>query len=202
MPQQDFFLSADDDPEAVNRRSEPKRSESDAMDRCQHLTPWNGIQCTLKALKGKQKCMQHDTIGKNERKSRYNLALHSTGVASQMQDPEFTDMTAELSMLRVLLETYWNKCTDANDLFMHGHKIENIVEKIQRVLSMSKKLEVTLGQMVDKNGFSQFTNEVIQIISEEIVDQKLIQRIGARIGESIERAIAKSAASAEERFGS
>ncbi len=198
----DYFTATDDDPESVNRRSEPKRVESDAMDRCKYIHPQSHSQCKMQALPGKEKCAAHDIQGKNARKSRYNFALHAVGIKELMADDNFTCMNEEISALRKLFEIYWNKCTDDNDFFMHGSKLEGLAEKIQRILSMSKKLEVTLGQMVDKNGFNQFTNEVIAIISEEIQDKILLTRIGDKIGEAIERAIAKSAASAEERFGS
>ncbi len=198
----DHFNSPDDDPESVNKRSERQRVESDAMNRCKYVHPQSHTQCKMAALVGKEKCATHDIIGKNARKSRYNFARHATNISELMQDDNFTSMHAEISALRQLFEIYWNKCSDDHDLFMHGSKIEGIVEKIQRVLSMSKKLEVTLGQMVGRDGFNQFTNEVIQILSDEIEDKLLITRIGNKIGDAIERAIAKSAAAAEERIGS
>ncbi len=197
-----YFNSPDDDPEIVAKRSEIKRSESDAMDRCKHIHPQSSVQCKMQALKGREKCATHDVQGKNARKSRYNFATHATGIADLIADDNFTSMHEEIAAMRKLAEVYWNKCSDDNDLFMHGAKFEGIVEKIQRILSMSKKLEVTLGQMVDRNGFNQFTNEVIQIISDELEDKAILGRICEKIGEAIERAIAKSAATAEERIGS
>ncbi len=198
----DHFTSPDDDPESVNRRSLPKRAESDAMDRCKYIHPQSASQCKSRALPGKEKCAQHDIQGKNARKSRYNFARHASNINELMQDDNFTSMNEEISALRQLLEIYWNQCTADHDFFMHGHKIEGLVEKIQRVLSMSKKLEVVMGKMVDEAGFNQFTNEVIQIISDDVEDKVILNRICGKIGEAIERAIAKSAASAEERIGS
>lgn len=196
------FTDPSDDPEAINQRSEPKRAQSDAHNRCQWVHPQSQVQCKNQALTNKQKCATHDVQGKNERKQRYNFTLHATGIKELAEDDNFTCMNVEISALRKLLEIYWNQMKDANDFFMHGGKIENIIEKIQRVLTMSKKLEVTLGQMVDKNGFSQYTNEVIAIIGEEIEDKPTLERIGTRIGDAIERAIARSAQAAEERIGS
>jgi hypothetical protein len=197
----DYFDNEDDDPEKIIKRSERKRVESDAMDRCQYIHPQSHSQCKMKALEGKQKCQQHDIIGKNERKSRYQFARHASSIDEFMKDADFTSMNAEISALRKLFEVCWNRCSDDQDLFMNSSKLESLAEKIQRILYNSKKLEVTLGQMVDKNGFNQFTNEVILIISEEIQDKFLLERIGKRIGESVERAVAKSAQEAEERFG-
>lgn len=153
-------------------------------DRCAGIAA--GEQCPMFAVKGGTQCMLHGgnkQLASQEAKSLRNYQL--TKFRAQLERHATSDnikgLRDEIGILRMMLETRLNKCNDEMDLLLHSGPISDMVLKIDRLVNSCHKLEGSMGQLLDKTAILQFANVVIDIISDEITDETVVNKIADRI---------------------
>jgi len=158
--------------------------------RCQYVGMHG--QCRNKTVPGAKYCDKHTgaliMYRRNEdQKFMYNLDRFKTRFVDFATNPAIKGLREEIGVLRLLLEAKINKCNDEHDLLMNSTGISNLVMSIERLVTSCHKLEINLGQLLDKNKAIQLADEIIQIITSEIEDEDTIKKIAAQITGAMSR---------------
>jgi len=184
------------------------RVESDDPRRCQHTN--SGGQCPYISVDdNKEKltsryCAAHihlydASFRKDVQLKRYKLSQYHARVGELFKDEEFKSLREEIAILRMLLEQLMNQLQTPWDFMVYGQRVETVIEKIGKLTVMGHKLEISLGQVLDKPTLATFTDEIIRIISEEVQDTDALKRISVKIGGAVERCSERAAAAAQQR---
>ena len=174
--------------------------EPDSPERCQYACHTG--QCKYKRVEGKEHCKWHIPGLKKHNLKRYRLTQHFARVDDFYKDEEFKNLREETGILRLLLEKLLNQCQTPWDLMVYGNKIEGLVERIGKMVYLGHKLEVSLGQVLDKPTLMFFVDETIKIISQEVKDEQVLMAISKKLGDALERTSANAAAAAQQRSSS
>jgi len=160
--------------------------------RCQAATRIQGQQCKNLAVEGSQYCQAHGgqaAIKRAEKAKLFNYRL--TKFRARVEDlatnPAIKSLREEIGVLRMVLEETINRCADEHDLMLASTKISNLIASIERLVSSCHKLEINLGQLLDRNKAMHLADEMIQIITSEIQDEEAIKRIAVGVTSAMSR---------------
>ena len=159
----------------------PKVAE-DAPNRCQAVTSRG--QCVNQCVEGTKYCSGHG--GKIPNELRLYQVKKWQDRIDRLSTSNVKSLNEEIGVLRMSLETLLNRCEDDNDLIMNQASIAALVLSIEKVVSSCTKLEVRLGEYVEKKNLYQFAGEVIQLISTYVPEQEL-ESIALKMAEGIEQ---------------
>jgi hypothetical protein len=81
----------------------------------------------------------------------------------------------------MLLEERLLQCHSPNDLTIHSQQIMNMVMTVERVVNSCHKLELSMGQLLDRNALDEFAANVISTISEHVTDPDLLDTLAQAI---------------------
>ena len=184
------------------------RVELDDPRRCQHVSGYGQCQyATVNDDKGTKEgkyCPCHIGVydpskRKDAQLRRYRLSEYHSRVGDLFKDEEFKSIREEIAILRLLLEQLMNQLQTPWDFMVYGNRVESVIEKIGKLTVMGHKLEIALGQVLDKPTLAAFSDEVIRILSEEVTDTEVLKRISEKIGGAIERSSERASAAAQHR---
>ena len=158
--------------------------------RCQGMS--RGNQCDNKAVPGANYCEIHTgalvmKAQDEKQKFMYNLRKFKQRFSDFTTNPAIKGLREEIGVLRMLLEVQINKCTDESELLLHSTSISGLVMSIEKLVASCHKLEINLGQLLDKSKAIQLADELIQIITSEIKDEDRIRSIAAQITSAMAR---------------
>ena len=161
-----------------------RKAAEDDPNRCQAMTSRG--QCRNLAVEGQTNCACHGGTKQQESKSRnsvrvYRLAKFQTAMKHHTDSPKLKTLNEEVAILRMLLEEQVNRCEDASDLILNSHMISDLVVKIEKLVKSCHTLELKLGHMMDKQALLTLTSQIIDVISEEIQDEDIIEKVSERM---------------------
>lgn len=164
-----------------------KAERPDSPNRCQASTG-NG-QCLNEAMEGCDYCKVHGGHSlEHISKRQYNVAKWQARLSRFTDHADVKNLTEELGILRLTLETILNRCENDNDLIMRQSAISGLVMDITKLVTSATQVEQKMGLYVDKKTILQFASEVIDIIATELEDQPArVQAIAERIADGFER---------------
>ena len=164
--------------------------DEDDPNRCEGVSGRKG-QCRNKAIKGSKYCPAHIGRGlvtlKRQQMYNYNLTKFRAQVQSFATNPAIKSLREEIGVLRMMLEESLNRCNDSHDLLLQSTSISNLVASIERLVLSSHKLEINLGQLLDRNRALQLADELIQIITAEVQEEEAVKRIAVQITAAMNR---------------
>jgi len=149
--------------------------------------------CPLNAMDDSEYCENHSRAReehpsqKKKRLFNYNLGKFRAKVQDFAISPALKNLHEEIGVLRLMLESLINRCEDDHELMMNSTQISTLVLNIERLVTSANKLDINLGQLLDRNQATQLADELIQIITEEITDEEAVAHIAARITASMTR---------------
>ena len=164
----------------------PRRVEEDDPHRCQAVRH-NGNQCINEAVQfedgsyGKN-CIVHGGASQleSEQKNKlrnYNLTKFRARIYDKANSEHIKSLRDEIGILRMVLETHINRCTDDTSLLLESHKISDMIDKISKLVTACHKIEGAMGQLLDKQMILQFAAEVVEIVGNNIADKILLEKI-------------------------
>lgn len=173
-----------------------KCERPDSPNRCQAVTH-NG-QCLNEAVVGGNFCRVHggnktEEAQKKKALKLYRLSKWRAKVAHFANSPEIKSLREEIGIVRMILEERLNACNSVNDIFTYSSSISNLIDRIEKLVSSCNKIETKLSTTLDKQQILTFTSEVLNIISDEISDADILERIGDRILGTISRGVESDA---------
>ena len=85
----------------------------------------------------------------------------------------------------MIMEETINRCKDETDLMIYSPKICELALKIEKIVVSCHKLETSLGQTLDKTAILNIGVRIVNVISEHIKDENIINNIVEEIGKMV-----------------
>ena len=165
-----------------------KRVADDSPMRCQGVIPSKG-QCNNAKVEGSEFCLAHG--GRNardklvaERKRIYNVELFQQKLNEMEDHSGLKTLHSEIAVLRMILESTLNQCTDNTKLILKSQVISQLVVNIEKLVTSATKLDKQLGSMLDANQAIEWVNNIAEIMGRHIEDGEIINTIVAEMIES------------------
>lgn len=92
-------------------------------------------------------------------------------------DDQIKNIREEIGILRLVLETRLNACQDDVQLLVASQAIGDMVDKITKAVQACHKLEISLGQTMDKQQLATLFDKVLDILSKHIPDPATLEVI-------------------------
>ncbi len=165
------------------------RVEEDDPERCQTITRTG--QCNLKSVSGGKNCLLHGgaMILKNQELKNlknYRLAKFRSRASELGNSKHLSSLTDEVAILRILIEEMVNACDDTSELLLRAGPLADLLMKAERLVMSCTKLDVRLGNHLTKDQILQFAQLVVEIVSDEITDEHVLDSISSKILKAFE----------------
>lgn len=85
------------------------------------------------------------------------------------------------------LETIINGVEDDLDLLLKSQNISDMILKIEKLVKSCHGIEKSSGELLSKTAVISIAGEIMDILTSEIQDKILVEKIAERIGEMINR---------------
>ena len=151
----------------------------DDPSRCQHVMPTKG-QCQNGSTEHSNYCLAHGGNKVRDLKN-YKLQIWRDQVSDKANSTELKSLTEEIGIIRILIETMLNRCTDSHELMLASGPISSLILKLEKLVSSCHKMEQSLNKLVDASAVTMIGQQVIQIIIENIDDEDTVRNIAQQI---------------------
>jgi len=154
------------------------RVEPDDPERCSQSTSVG--QCRIRRLEGSTKCKLHD-MGKTARRELMDYKF----TQYQARLEQFTDSKAmfslkqEIAVIRMTLEMMVNTFRSPEEFLIHNQKIVQTISAINKIVVDAKKLESSLGLLMDQATLQGLVAALIGAIAPFIPDDRMTQAVQA-----------------------
>lgn len=115
----------------------------------------------------------------------YQLTKFQAKMEQKADSSAVKSLREEIGILRMTLETVINRCQDESELLMSSNKIENLVVKIEKLVTSCHRLEKSSNFLIDKTTILKLATAIIDIVTEEVNDADAVDKIGSRIIEEV-----------------
>ncbi len=122
----------------------------------------------------------HEAIG-DKKLHNYRLNQFQQRVDELTNSDGILSLREEIGVLRMLIEHRINQCTSTTDLLLVAGPLSDLLMKVERVVTSCSRLDMKLGRLLDKGKVLQFAQTMVQIVSEEIEDNEVLEKISTRI---------------------
>lgn len=160
------------------------RVKDDDPNRCQASTSRGG--CRLKAVPNGKYCLVHGGAAEQKNEERknlknYRLSKFRVRTTELGNSSYLTSLTDEVGILRFLIEEMINSCHDPGDLILRSGPLADLLMKSEKLVTSCHRLDSRLGNLLSKDRVMQFAQLVVEIISNEITEEKVLDIISANI---------------------
>lgn len=164
--------------------------------RCQAGDPRHG-QCINRGLKlpdgsyGKY-CKIHggnrafDAMNKATSRT-YLVERFKSELDEKRRDPNIKNLRDDIAVIRLLLETKLKSCENEKDLLLHSGPIMEMSDRVQKAVTACHKLELSMGQYLDKQDVLTFAANMIEAVSTHVKDPEILKAITADLQSAIWR---------------
>lgn len=153
---------------------EVKRATGPA-DRCQFVTRTGQCNCAREGLA--DFCASHGGAITVKPKRIYALTHYKARLERFADDPNRKTLHEELGILRMMLESILNRCSDDHELIMQSGPISELVGKVERLVISADKLDQRAGQLLDKSVLLKFASSVVDIIANHFGDDPRVNQV-------------------------
>ena len=98
----------------------------------------------------------------------YRLELFQARVDQFSTDPNIKNLRGEISILRLLIETKLNQCSDNYDLMLQSASIATLITQASSLVTSCHRIETLTGHLLDKQSLAEFAVKVVDIITNEV----------------------------------
>ena len=188
-----------------------RRAAADDPDRCQAGGSGGEGQCHNLSVKGMVKlgllenitditlandatnCSKHGGLQqvKQEAKTRlhdYRIQAFQERLDEYTESDNVKSLRGEIAVLRLLMQTFLEKCKDGDDLILYSFKLSALAKELQTLVTSCERLESRSSAMLDKASGLILAGEIVKIISSEIPNPEVIDRISHQLIDAIKRA--------------
>ncbi len=161
-----------------------ERVDADSHDRCQYIGAQG--QCCNKKVQHSEYCPAHGGHkafqAKEQKQLRnYRLAQFRSRIGELSSSNHILSLREEIGILRMLIESKINICEDPTDLLLVAGPLSDLLMKVEKVVTSCSRLDMKLGRLLDKGRVLQFAQTIVQIVSDEIEDNEILEKISTRI---------------------
>lgn len=173
--------------------------EADDPRRCQENAS-NSRQCPIQAIEGSLYCRAHQRRehgcpngARNALIRRYRLSSAWARTEDLAGMADYKDLKEEIIILRVMMEEIMNTVTGPFDMMVQSPRIIELVQNIARTVNMSHKLEMSMGNLLDRASIMTIADNVIRILAENVKDEVVLKKVAGELGAVIQRVSEASA---------
>lgn len=135
-------------------------------------------QCLLVRCEGSEYCPVHGGAKKMKALAKQSYRNYQSEIYRQRlnrfaEGDGLKSLRDEIGILRIMTEALLNRCKDDHELIMKSTPLADLVMKIEKLVTSSQKLDVSLGVMMDKAQATQMMAEVIDVIGKHVDGDKL-----------------------------
>lgn len=164
--------------------------EPDDPRRCQAVT---GIgQCRNLADNEFKLCpihiSAHNRTLKNRQINMYDLTKWRAKVQGFADHDDISSLRQEIGVTRLVLERLIEQCQTEADLIIYSNKITELVKTIKTLVQDCHRLDKSRGSLLDKTTILKIAGDIIDIVTEEIDDPGVLEKISGKILEKIAKA--------------
>lgn len=109
----------------------------------------------------------------------YRLNQYQQRADQLVESEKLKDLRDEVAILRILLEERFNACGNASELILHSNSIADLVVKINTLVTSCQKLDMQLGDMLNRETVLEMADKITALLSEELDDTEMMERISA-----------------------
>lgn len=159
----------------------------DPRDRCEANSSLGA--CPYKKVPGSKYCPRHGgnkaiQAQQAETLKNYRLTRWKQRVGEFADNSNIKSLREEVGILRMILEEMLNQCKDSMDLLLYSNKMSDLVMKIEKLVVSCDKLENRMGLLLSKGSVLFLAQQYVEIITDEVPDPDVIERISTRIIEA------------------
>jgi hypothetical protein len=132
-------------------------------------------------------------------KNMYRIAKFGSRIGQLANHSGVKGLRDEIGILRMVLEERLNKCNDADELLLASTAISDLVIKIEKVVASCHKLEASMGQLLDKQQLIQFAEAIIEVISANVEDPVLLDKLAKGIESATEKQLSNNEITHEQK---
>lgn len=152
----------------------------------------SGDQCSRDSAEGLDLC---DLCANKTDRNIYNLAVDSDRIQQLLTHRNAATLNAEEAMTRRLLELTWIQAGENGTLVLQATDIAKMLQSVKDMVVANHALQKSRNTYLDATQVNELTeiflaavNEnVVALVKDEVIQQKLLQRIGERVVRAIQR---------------
>lgn len=157
----------------------------EAKNRCKGHSAQYGT-CPYLAAEGSDYCVRHggglsDRLEKKEAIRNYHLTKWQARVSQLADNESLKSLREEVGILRLVLETMLDHCSDAQELIMFSSRISDLVIKIEKLVVSCDRMEGKMGQLLGKDSVLRLAAQYVEIIHEHVEDPNIIDIISTKM---------------------
>src|SRR6516164_4243226 len=165
-----------------------ERVEETDPNRCQAMG--KNFQCPFKAIEGNKFCPRHAGLGvalaARRASDMFRLDTYQARVAEFASHDELKNLRGEIGILRMTLEEIINQTGgDRKQLLCYSGKISDMIMKISVLIKTCHRLDTQLGMMLDRDKVMLIAQKIVEIVSEAVPDQSILDKMGEKLVETI-----------------
>jgi len=146
------------------------------------------MDCNNDAVEDSDYCIKHGGSLVRKRKKveglrNYRLNRYKQRADELVENDKLKDLRDEVAILRILLEERFNACENPSELILHSNNIADLVLKINTLVTSCHKLDMQLGDMLDRTTIIEMADKIIDLISDEVTDADALDRISNGLAE-------------------
>lgn len=166
------------------------RVDEDSLDRCQYVISNIG-QCSLKAVKNSQYCPAHGGNKAFQAKEKaelrnYRLNKFKQRIGELSSSDAILSLKEEIGIIRLLIEEKINQCDSTAELILISGPLSDLAMKADKLVTSCNRLDMRLGNLLDKGRVLQLAQTIVQIISHYVTDDEILEKISSQILEALE----------------
>lgn len=124
----------------------------------------------------------------NQAIRNYRLTKWQARIDEFSNNDSVKSLREEIGIVRMMLEEIINRCENTTDLILMSNKIGDLVMKAEKLVSSCHRLEASTGALLDKSTLIHLANILVEIVSEHIKDDLILDNISERILTTIKTA--------------
>lgn len=125
----------------------------------------------------------------------YKLKFAETRINELTDSPVLKSLREEISIMRLMLETTLNRCSDETDLLVAQGRIGDLVSRIEKAVSTCDRIEKNSNLTLDKTVVINIAQQMIDIIAKHVKDPDILDAIANEFSGTTLKAIEQAAES-------
>ena len=117
---------------------------------------------------------------------KYNQELDAR-IKGFEEHSRLTSQIDELAILKALLDNVLSQCTQPIELLSHTPMIADLVQKVDKTVCNIHKMQKSMNMLLDKQVIAEMISAIIDVVTEEINDPKVVKIIQARLKDILAR---------------
>lgn len=140
-------------------------------------------QCEYRRVSGSRNCPVHAggaAVGGQEKRELTNLRLNSLygNRAKELSGKgSVKNLTDEIALMRVALETIFNMIESANDMFIHVDKIDKLTSGIMKLIESWQKIQEKNKELLGRETVMAIFDQLIEAIVLRVKDPDVVKAL-------------------------